>query len=179
MQLTWIPDEYIHTYIFAAQAHFGQLMPDTELPYIVHVTLVSMEILAALQVEPGYDGDLAIKCALLHDVLEDTKITSTQITNKFGERIAYGVSALTKDCRLEKTRQMEDSLRRIQKQPREVWMVKMADRIINLRPPPSSWSKDKIQDYKQDSIKIHAALNSASQYLATRLYAKIKDYGIG
>jgi len=175
----WTLDEYIRAYRFAAGAHLGQSMPDTELPYIVHVNLVSMEIIAALQIEPGYDGDLAVKCALLHDVLEDTKVPRTQITNEFGERIANGVSALTKDRMVEKTRRMEDSLGRIQKQPREVWMVKMADRITNLQPPPKSWTKDKIQRYKQEAIEIHDALKSANQYLASRLNAKIKAYRTG
>jgi (p)ppGpp synthase/HD superfamily hydrolase len=172
-----MPDEYIRTYIFAANAHLGQPIPDSKLPYIVHVNLVSMEIIAALHVETGYDGDLAIKCALLHDVLEDTHITRTQITNEFGKKVADGVSALTKDSKVEKTRRMDDCLIRIRKQPCEVWLVKMADRITNLRPPPISWSNDKIQEYKQEAITIHDALKSASQYLATRLYAKIKDYG--
>lgn len=179
MQLAWTQDEYIRTYLFAASAHLGQPMPDSELPYIVHVSMVSMEIIAALQVEPGYDGDLAIKCALLHDVLEDREITIKQITNEFGKRVANGVLALTKDRHIEKTRQIEESLTRILKQPREVWMVKMADRITNLRPPPSSWSNIKIQGYKREAIKIHDALKSASPYLASRLYAKIKAYGTG
>lgn len=39
--------------------------------------------------------------------------------------------------------QMQDSLRRIKSQPREVWMVKMADRITNLQPPPGHWSEEK------------------------------------
>ena len=176
IQLAWTQDEYIRAYLFAANAHLGQTMPDSELPYIIHVSMVSMEIIAALQVEPGYDGDLAIKCALLHDVLEDTGITSTQITNEFGFRVADGILALTKDRHVEKTRQIEESLRRILMQPKEVWMVKMADRITNLRPPPVSWSYDKIQEYHKDAIKIFDALKSASPYLATRLYAKIKAY---
>jgi (p)ppGpp synthase/HD superfamily hydrolase len=177
MQLPWMPDEYIRTYLFAANAHLGQTIPDSKLPYIVHVNLVSMEIITALEVETGYDGELAIKCALLHDILEDTAITCTQINNEFGKIVADGVSALTKDSHVEKIRRMDDCLIRIRKQPCEVWMVKMADRITNLRPPPSSWSNDKIQEYKQEAITIHDALKSASQYLATRLHAKINDYG--
>ncbi len=148
-------------------------MPDTELPYIVHVNLVSMEIIAALQVTSGYDGELAVKCTLLHDVLEDTKTTRAQIINIFGERIANGVSALTKDRSVEKACQMEDCLNRIKKQPHEVWMVKMADRITNLQPPPSSRSREKIREYKQEAILIYDVLRSANHYLASRLNEKI------
>ena len=179
MQTAWTPDEYIRTYRFAANAHLGQLMPDSVLPYIVHVSLVTMEIIAALQVERGHDEDMAVKCALLHDVLEDSKITCSQIANEFGEKIVNGVSALTKDRILEKTSRVEDILGKIQKQPLEVWMVKIADRITNLQPPPSSWTKDKIQEYKREAIKIYDTLKSASPYLASRLETKIKTYGIG
>jgi hypothetical protein len=56
MQSPWMPDEYIRTCLFAANVHLGQTMPDSELPYIIHVSLVGMEIIAALQGEPCYDG---------------------------------------------------------------------------------------------------------------------------
>ena len=179
MHSDWTPDEYIRAYLFAANAHVNKKVKDSELPYIVHVSLVSMEIIAALQVEPEHDGDLAVKCALLHDVVEDSNITLTQLTHEFGKRIADGVSALTKNKKLDENSRMQDSLRRIQEQPREVWMVKMADRITNLQPPPSSWTTEKIQGYKEEAMEIHAALNSASQYLASRLQDKIKTYRTG
>jgi GTP diphosphokinase / guanosine-3',5'-bis(diphosphate) 3'-diphosphatase len=56
-------------------------------------------------------------------------------------------------------------------------MVKMADRIVNLLPPPKSWTKDKIADYKKDAVTIHETLKPASQYLADRLKAKTQAYG--
>jgi (p)ppGpp synthase/HD superfamily hydrolase len=176
MHSDWTPDEYIRAYLFAANAHLDQKVKDSELPYMVHVSLVSMEIIAALRVEPVHDGDLAVKCALLHDVIEDAKIKTDRLTQEFGKRVADGVSALTKNKKLDDNLQMKDSLKRIQEQPREVWMVKMADRITNLQPPPSSWTTEKIQGYKEEAMEIHAALNSASQYLASRLQNKIKTY---
>lgn len=35
--------------------------------------------------------------------------------------------------------QMEDSLRHIRLRPKEIWAIKLADRITNLQPPPSHW----------------------------------------
>lgn len=178
MQLTWLPDEYIRAYRFAAQAHQGASLTGTDLPYIVHVSLVSMEIMAALQVEPGNDGDLAVKVAILHDVLEDTPVTYRQLTFEFGEKTACGVAALTKDRQLAKTFQMNDSLRRIREQPVEIWMVKLADRITNLQPPPPTWTREKICEYRHEAIEIYNTLQSASPYLAARLAVKIRDYEI-
>jgi hypothetical protein len=49
---------------------------DEKLSYMVHVTLASMEVIAASQAEPEHDGDLAVKCALLYDVIEDANISN-------------------------------------------------------------------------------------------------------
>jgi (p)ppGpp synthase/HD superfamily hydrolase len=72
MNLNWSQETYAKAYRFAAEAHNGQLFPGTELPYIMHVSFVSMEVIAALAQEPELDGNLAVQCALLHDVIEDT-----------------------------------------------------------------------------------------------------------
>lgn len=180
MPVAWNQDEYVRAYRFAAIAHNGQLYrgpPD--LPYIFHLTLVSMEVIAALQAEEGHDGDLAVQCSLLHDVVEDDHATLEEIRAEFGERVTAGVSALTKKKDLEKTRQIEECLHRIQQQPHEVWMVKLADRITNLQPPPKDWPPEKIAQYRQEAATILDALGPASAFLARRLKSKIETYGSG
>jgi GTP diphosphokinase / guanosine-3',5'-bis(diphosphate) 3'-diphosphatase len=72
---------------------------------------------------------------------------------------------------------MADSLRRIKLQPREVWLVKLADRIVNLQPPPEHWQADKIAAYRAEARVILAALGEASPLLAARLAEKIEAYG--
>ncbi len=176
MSNTWSQDLYIQAYRFAAHAHLGQTVPGSDLPYITHVSLVSIEVLAALAAEPEHDGNLAIQCALLHDVIEDTPITYEQVEATFGTAVAQGVQALTKDPSLERSQQMSDSLQRIQAQPREVWLVKLADRIANLEPPPHYWTKEKIAWYREEARDIYTALYSASTFLATRLLEKIALY---
>lgn len=172
----WSQDAYAHAYRFAARAHLGQKVPGTEISYLMHLSLVSMEVIAALGVEGAAEEDLAVRCALLHDVIEDTEVTYGQVAEAFGERVAGGVLALTKDPTLEKSAQMADSLERIRQQPREVWMVKLADRISNLGPPPHYWTPEKIAGYKQEARTIHDALHEASPYLAERLRARIAAY---
>lgn len=151
-------------------------MSGSELPYVIHVGMVCMEVMAALTVEPGRDGDLAVQCALLHDVIEDTKTTYALVAAEFGKPVADGVLALTKNDALEKVLQMADSLARIREQPHEVWMVKLADRISNLQPPPVYWTKEKIAAYRAEAEMIHAALRGASDFLAERLWGKITAY---
>jgi len=177
MKLSWSQELYIKAYKFAAEAHEKQKLPGSDLPYIVHVTLVSMEIMAALSVESDLDGDLAIQCALLHDVIEDAGIKYDKLKNEFGVKVANGVNALSKNQAIKsKEEQMIDSLERVKKQPREVWMVKMADRITNLQPPPLHWNQEKISKYKQEAKLIYENLKDASKFLADRLQQKIYDY---
>lgn len=176
MSITWSQEHYVRAYMFAAHAHQGQLVPGTALPYIVHISLVSMEVVAALGHEPDPDGDLAIQCALLHDVLEDTSVSYDELEHIFGIAVAQGVQALTKNSALPKAIQMADSLARIRQQPPAVWKVKLADRITNLQPPPASWSATKIEQYRDEAEQIYAALHTASPYLACRLQQRIAAY---
>ena len=183
----WSRNKYFKALKFAAEAHKDQLMPGTDLPYVVHVSLVAMEIIAALAEEPVERPNLAVQCALLHDCLEDTYILYDEIVNQYGSYVADGVLALSKDGAIgisedeykRKWLQLEDSLQRIKQQPREIWMVKMADRITNLQPPPSHWTTEMIERYKQGAELIHKELVSASVYLGQRLRMKIDGYPNG
>jgi hypothetical protein len=49
----WNRNTYIKTLIFAATAHGNQKVPGSDLPYLTHVTLVTMEVIAALANEEG------------------------------------------------------------------------------------------------------------------------------
>ena len=93
----WSQDTYIKAYRFAAEAHNGQLVPGSDLPYIMHLSFVAMEVLAALAVEPVALPDLALQCALLHDTIEDTDITYDDVQATFGANVADGVLAMTID----------------------------------------------------------------------------------
>jgi (p)ppGpp synthase/HD superfamily hydrolase len=176
MGKTWSQDGYIKALRFAAAAHHGQTVPGTVLPYLVHVTLVSMEMMAALRAGEGYDEDLGVQGALLHDVIEDTAVTHAQLRDEFGAAIADAVRALSKDDRVPKPERLADSLRRIKQQPPEVWMIKLADRITNLQPPPPHWTPDKIRDYRADALHIYRELKDANEFLAARLSRKIDEY---
>jgi len=172
-----IQESYLAAYHFAARAHGAQVYPGTEISYIMHLSFVSMEVLAALAAEPGHDGVLAVQCAVLHDVLEDTPTSAQDVEAMFGPRVLAGVQALTKAADVPKAAAMADSLRRIQAQPDEVWMVKLADRVSNLQEPPAYWTAPKCLAYQAEARLILDALAPASPYLAARLAQKIEAYG--
>lgn len=177
MPSTWSQEKYIQSLRFAAEAHNGQLFPGTDLPYVIHVTMVAMEVIAALAHEDGLDGDLAVQCALLHDVIEDAGISYERLATEFGTDVADGVLALSKNNILKsKQEKMADSLVRIKDQPKEVWIVKLADRIANLQPPPSHWHDEKIEQYREEGRGILNELGHVCPYLVERLGQKIEDY---
>ena len=172
----WSQELYIRAYRFAAQAHRWQRVPGTSLPYIMHLSFAAMEVMAAACAEDIGDADLAVQCALLHDVLEDTLVGYEKVRVEFGETVAQGVLALTVNKGLPRTEQMPECLGRIRQQRREVWMVKLADRITNLQPPPRHWSRNRIREYHAEARVIHEALGSASPFLAERLQLKLSEY---
>lgn len=182
MTASWSQDLYVKAWDFATLAHQGQTydgpVKDQKFEYINHVGSVAMEVISALSATPEADGNLAVQCALLHDTIEDTPVTFEDIAHHFGETIALGVLALTKDENISsKQDRMADSLLRIKAQPEEIWMVKLADRITNLSEPPWHWSREKKLAYQQESVLILETLGSANHLLANRLTHRIDSYG--
>ena len=182
MNQRWSIDELQATWKLVTQLHNGQKYggqkEGEQVEYINHIGSVTFEIFAALNKEETMNADLAIKCALLHDTIEDTPTSYEIIKEKFGKQVADGVLALTKNEQLDsKKAMMLDSLARIKEQPKEIWAVKMADRISNLSPPPFYWTNDKKTKYLEEAKLIYKKLKEGNDYLATRLYQKIEAYG--
>ena len=171
-------ENYIEVLNFAAIAHGEQKTPK-DLPYIAHITCVAMEVINACE-KSSLDeekANLAISCALLHDVIEDANITYDELYMKFGEKVANGVEALTKDKTIaSKQEQMKDSIERLLTQPYEVQMVKLADRITNLGIPTKHWDNDKIKKYQKEAGFILSCLGNSNIYLSKRLEEKIESY---
>jgi (p)ppGpp synthase/HD superfamily hydrolase len=177
MSILFSRDLYMRAWHFAAERHNGLKMAGSDLPYITHLGAVAMEVLATI----GADGDverpdLAVACALLHDTVEDTDTRLDEISAAFGSEIANGVAALSKSKALPASEQMADSLRRIKEQPREIWIVKLADRTVNMEPAPAHWSSEKRKAYQREATLILEELGGASASLSARLREKISRY---
>lgn len=174
------PQLYRQALLIAAMAHGEQTTPHGY-PYLLHVTGVAAEVNAALSVSGMTfdEANLALQCALLHDVLEDTPVSEGELRHfhHLDKTVVSGVKALTKDKSLpDKSAQMSDSLDRLALLPQAVQMVKLADRIVNLGPPPAYWNRTKISAYRDEAVAILDALGGANQHLAQRLQQKIDEY---
>ncbi len=176
--MPWTQGLHVRAWRFAARTHASQTMPDSDLPYLVHIGSVILEVTAALAAEGG-DADLTLPCAILHDTIEDTATSHAQLQVAFNRRIADGVLALSKNPAIpDKMEQMRDSLRRIREQPREIWMVKLADRIANLDEPRPAWSPERRQAYADEARLILTELGEASEHLRERLARSIERFPI-
>src|SRR5690349_13883758 len=120
-------------YRFSEEAHRGQKRNSGE-PYITHAVEVA-KILAELQLDTT-----TVVAGLIHDVVEDTKITIADIEREFGAETAAIVDGLTKIAKLpssgsKQERQVESYrklLLSIAKDARVI-IVKLADRLHNMR----------------------------------------------
>ncbi len=163
---------------FATSKHLekDQKVPGTNMPYMVHLSNVAMEILVAGGQTKGFDLSFAVQVALLHDTLEDTDTSFKELENGFGLEIAKAVLALSKNHDLQKDQQMSDCLVRIKQLKMEVWAIKLADRITNLQTPPPHWDNAKKIKYHQEARVILNELKDGNNYLANRLLTKIEEY---
>lgn len=170
---------YQTTIKFATAKHLtkNQNVPGTDLPYVVHLSNVAMEVLMANANTENFNVALAIQAALLHDTIEDTDTTFAEVEQNFGTEVANAVLALTKNQALPKEEQMMDSLQRIKKLPHEVWAVKMADRITNLQKPPLHWDNEKKKKYRAEAQVILDELGEGNVFLAERMKGEIEGYG--
>ena len=170
-----------NAWALASRHHEGQIyngpVEGEQFAYLRHIGAVMLEVQQALLLRPDLNHQLALICAILHDTLEDTELTVEEIEAQFGPEVLAGVQALTKNESLaNKPAQMQDSLDRILEQPAEIAMVKLADRICNLAPPPHYWNQGKINAYRAEAQLILQRLGGADAYLAKRLEGKIERY---
>ncbi|MGE8343806.1 MAG: HD domain-containing protein [Flavobacterium sp.] len=180
-QKDWSIDEIQNVWKLVSKLHNGQkyggFNEDEQVEYLNHIGGVVFEIINAARFTENMNVDLAIKCAMLHDTIEDTEMKYEKVVDLFGSQVASGVLALTKDDKIEDSlEKMMDSLRRIKQQPIEVWAVKMADRISNLYEPPFYWNDDKKLKYIAEAEILHNELKDGNEYLANRLKLKINEY---
>jgi guanosine-3',5'-bis(diphosphate) 3'-pyrophosphohydrolase len=95
-------------------------------PVILHSLRVALYLL-----ECGYEKDVVI-VGVLHDLLEDTKVTEEEIEQRFGLKILTWIKALTNDSTItDSVRRYEDLFARTIAGGRECVVIKAADLLLN------------------------------------------------
>ena len=133
---------------FAAHKHRDDRRKDVAAsPYINHpIALANVLWQEAAVHEPD-----VICAALLHDTVEDTQTTEAELVERFGRKIAGIVMEVTDDKSLEKPERKRMQIEHAPHLSREAKLVKLADKISNLRDvaasPPKDWPLKRRQEY--------------------------------
>src|SRR6202048_3953586 len=143
-------------YEVADRAHEGQHRASGE-SYIAHPLAVA-DVLADLEMDRA-----TIAAALLHDVVEDTAISSEEVLEKFGTEIAQLVDGVTKLTRIpyqsKEDAQVENLRKMFLAMARDirVIIIKLADRLHNMR-TLASLPPAKQQAIARETIEIYAPI---------------------
>ena len=160
-------DEIFRAFSLAKKAHAGTRRKSGE-PYIFHPLAVAL-----IAVREVGLGPIAVVCALLHDVVEDTNITLDEIRTIFGDRVAVIVDGVTK---IEDVIVMQQSDSKQAENYRKILLsmcddayvifLKLCDRLHNMR----------TLDSMKDSKKL--IISSETQYLYIPLAHRLGLYAI-
>lgn len=149
-------EEVVEAIDFIVEKHKDQYRKSGE-PYYIH-PIEAAKILADLKLDK-----VSIISALLHDILEDTNTTTTEIEEKFGKKVSQIVDGVTKigkynfenleDAKVENFRKLIIST----SNDIRVILVKLADRLHNLR-TLHYLREDKQKRIAKESLEIYSPL---------------------
>ena len=151
------PETLSKAYLFALKAHRNQKR-DSGDPYLIHPVAVA-DILSDLKLDSA-----TIATGLLHDTIEDTNATYTTVEKEFGKEVADLVEGVTKISQLEdkvtpnsKAENFRKLILATSKDIR-VLLVKLADRLHNMRTLSSIINKSKRERIAKETMEIYAPL---------------------
>ena len=151
------PDRLNKAYDFAVKAHSNQKRASGD-PYSVHPIEVA-NILTDLKLDSA-----TITTGLLHDTIEDTYATYETIKGEFGDEVADLVDGVTKISALENNASSNSKAENFRKlilatsKDIRVLLVKIADRLHNMRTIKAISKEEKRKRISQETMEIYAPL---------------------
>ena len=163
---------------FAAEKHSEQRRKNTAAtPYINH----PIEVAEYLQRVGGVCDEAILIAALLHDTIEDTDTTESEIRDAFGETVLNLVLECTDDKRLEKAERKRLQIVNAPKKSPGAKQIKLADKTCNLRSiladPPNGWSVARQLEYFQWASQVVEGLTGVNDQLDQKV-TEVLDQGL-
>ncbi len=151
------PETLNKAYLFAIKAHENQKR-DSGDPYVIHPVAVA-NILTELKLDSA-----TIATGLLHDTIEDTHATYQTIKSEFGQEVADLVEGVTKISVFENQASSNSKAENFRKlilatsRDIRVLLVKIADRLHNMRTINSINNIEKRQRIAKETMEIYSPL---------------------
>ncbi len=151
------PETLNKAYNFALKAHENQKR-DSGDPYVIHPVAVA-NILTDLKLDSA-----TIATGLLHDTIEDTYATYQTIKEEFGQEVADLVEGVTKISALENQAKVNSKAENFRKlilatsKDIRVLLVKIADRLHNMRTINAIEKTDKKERIAKETMEIYSPL---------------------
>ncbi|MGF6809553.1 guanosine-3',5'-bis(diphosphate) 3'-pyrophosphohydrolase [Paraburkholderia sp. Clong3] len=138
----------INAIAFAADKHRNQRRKDADAsPYINHPIALA-DVLAN---EGDIEDEDVLVAAILHDTIEDTETTLSELAEQFGHTVAGIVLEVTDDKSLPKGERKRLQVEHASHISGQAKLVKLADKICNLRDisgsPPADWTAERKREY--------------------------------
>jgi guanosine-3',5'-bis(diphosphate) 3'-pyrophosphohydrolase len=159
-EITVIPETdglglIIRAIAFAADKHREQRRKDADAtPYINH----PIALANVLKEEGGITDPVVLAAAILHDTIEDTETTAYELEKLFGQEITKVVLEVTDDKGLDKAVRKQLQVEHAATASHQAKLVKLADKICNLRDiasnPPADWSEERKREYYKWAAKV-------------------------
>jgi len=164
-------EAFVRAYSYSAAAHEGQFRKGGA-PYITHPLAVA-EILASWHLDAQ-----TLIAALLHDVVEDTGVSSEDIANEFGKPVAQLVDGVTKLDKIQfedKAQAQAENFRKMllaMARDVRVILIKLADRLHNMR-TLEAMQPEKVSRIAQETLEIYAPI--ANRLGLNKVFQELED----
>jgi guanosine-3',5'-bis(diphosphate) 3'-pyrophosphohydrolase len=149
---------------FAADKHkFQRRKGYLRIPYINH----PLKVAHTLTISGENDSKLLIS-ALLHDVLEDTNTTESELIDLFGKEITSIVKEVTDDMKLPDLQRKELQVIKAPHLSREAKLIKIADKLCNINDIlcyPIHWSRARKVRYAEWSLRVFEGCKGQNEKL--------------
>lgn len=165
---------------FAAERHRDQRRKGGEAsPYINHL----IDIAGILWTDGGVRDIVTIEAAILHDTVEDTDTTASELRDLFGEETASVVMEVTDDKSLPKDVRKRLQVEHAVKLSPRAALIKIADKISNIRDivaaPPVNWSIERRRQYVQWGCDVVGRIRGLNAGLERRFDELCEIAGMG
>lgn len=148
---------------FASEFHKDQRRKgDGGSPYVNHL----IEVASLLANIANVSDVEVLQAAILHDILEDTKVNENEIAKRYGKIVLEYVKCVTDDKAFSLKERRRRQVQTVAGTKDEVKLIKLADHCSNIISLPPTWELDRLESYLSWSHEVATLCFVASEALA-------------